>query len=41
MSDLLSDLPAYVKYVVMTFVPWVELRGAVPLAVQQGEQVFP
>lgn len=38
--DLVSDLPAWLKYVVLTFVPWVELRGAVPLAVQQGEQIY-
>ena len=40
MIESLSDLPAWLKYVVVTFVPWIELRGAVPLAVQQGEQVY-
>ncbi len=35
-----GSLPDYLKYVVLTFVPWVELRGAVPLAVQQGERVY-
>ncbi len=40
MSDFLSGLPAGLKYVAMTFIPWIELRGAVPLAVQQGERVY-
>lgn len=35
-----QSLPPYLKYVVLTFVPWVELRGAVPLAVQQGERLY-
>jgi uncharacterized membrane protein len=35
-----QQLPPYLKYIVLTFVPWVELRGAVPLAVQQGEQLY-
>jgi uncharacterized membrane protein len=38
--EFLSELPPYLKYVVMTFIPWIELRGAVPWAVQQGEQVY-
>lgn len=33
-------LPPYLKYVVLTLVPWVELRGAVPLAVQQAERLY-
>lgn len=40
MIEWAESLPAYLKYVVLTFVPWVELRGAVPLAVQQGERVY-
>lgn len=40
MTDFLEALPPYLKYVVMTFVPWIELRGAVPWAVQQGDQVY-
>ncbi len=40
MEDLLAGLPPYIKYVVLTLVPWVELRGAVPWAVQQGEQLY-
>lgn len=35
-----QSLPAFLKYVVLTLVPWVELRGAVPLAVQQGERLY-
>lgn len=40
MKDLVAGLPPYVKYVVLTLVPWIELRGAVPWAVQQGAQVY-
>ncbi len=39
-TDALSNLPPFVKYVVVTFIPWIELRGAVPLAVGQGEQIY-
>ncbi|MBE0475867.1 MAG: small multi-drug export protein [Coriobacteriia bacterium] len=37
---MLQDLPPYLKYVVLTLVPWVELRGAVPLAFQQRELAY-
>ncbi len=40
MIEYLKELPPYLKYVALTFVPWVELRGAIPLAVQQGEQLY-
>lgn len=40
MEDLVAGLPPYLKYVVLTFVPWVELRGAVPWAVQQGDRLY-
>ena len=40
MKDLLAGLPPYVKYIVLTMVPWIELRGAVPWAVQQGDQLY-
>lgn len=40
MLDALAELPPYLKYVALTVVPWVELRGSVPLAVQQGETVY-
>jgi uncharacterized membrane protein len=40
MQDLLASLPPYLKYVVMTVLPWIELRGAIPWAVQQGDQVY-
>lgn len=40
MEDLVAGLPPYLKYIVLTLVPWVELRGAVPWAVQQGEQLY-
>lgn len=40
MQDFVADLPPYLKYVVLTLVPWIELRGAVPWAVQQGERLY-
>ncbi len=40
MEDLIGNLPPYVKYVVLTLVPWVELRGAVPWAVGAGERLY-
>ncbi len=40
MKELLLQLPPYLKYVALTWVPWIELRAAVPLAVQQGEQLY-
>ncbi len=40
MIEWAQGLPPYVKYVVVTVVPWIELRGSVPLAVQQGEQAY-
>jgi len=39
-EELIAQLPPYAKYVVLTLVPWIELRGAVPWAVQQGDQVY-
>ena len=40
MEELIAGLPPYLKYVVLAMVPWIELRGAVPLAVNQGEQIY-
>lgn len=40
MPDFIADLPPYLKYVALAALPWIELRGAVPLAVQQGEQLY-
>lgn len=40
MQQFVAELPPYLKYVVLTLVPWIELRGAVPWAVQQGDQGF-
>lgn len=40
MLEWAAELPPYLKYVVLTAVPWVELRGAIPLAVQQGERLY-
>jgi uncharacterized membrane protein len=40
MQDFIGQLPPYVKYLVLTAVPWIELRGAVPWAVQQGETAY-
>ncbi len=38
--ELVSGLPPYLKYIILTMVPWVELRGAVPLAGQQGDTIY-
>lgn len=35
--DLLAGFPPYFKYLVLAFTPTIELRGAVPWAVQQGD----
>lgn len=40
MEELIAQLPPYVKYVVLTLVPWIELRGAVPWAVAADERIF-
>jgi len=38
--EFLQQLPPYLKYIVLTWIPWIELRAAVPLAVQQGDQIY-
>lgn len=40
LQEFIGSLPPYLKYVVLTVVPWIELRGSVPWAVQQGETVY-
>ncbi len=40
MPGFIAGLPAWLKYVVVTLIPWIELRGAIPLAFQRGEQVY-
>lgn len=40
MEEFLGSLPPYLKYIVMTIVPWIELRGAIPWAIQQGERLY-
>ena len=40
MEDLVASLPPYVKYVVLTVVPWIELRGSIPWAIQQGDRLY-
>jgi uncharacterized membrane protein len=40
MPEFVAGLPEWLKYIVITWIPWIELRGAVPLAVQQAEQVY-
>jgi len=40
MPAFVAGLPAWLKYIVVTILPWIELRGAIPLAFQQGEQVY-
>ncbi len=40
MKDLIAELPPYLKYVLGTMVPWLELRWTVPLAVGVGERGY-
>lgn len=40
MPEFLSGLPEWLKYIVVTWIPWIELRGAIPLAIQQGERLY-
>lgn len=40
MPEFVAGLPPWLKYIVVTWLPWIELRGAVPLAVQQAEQIY-
>jgi len=40
MPSFVAGLPAWLKYIVVSIIPWIELRGAIPLAFQQGEQVY-
>lgn len=40
MPAFVAGLPAWLKYIVVTILPWIELRGAIPLAFQQGEQLY-
>lgn len=40
MEELVSGLPPYLKYVALTMLPWIELRGAIPLAIQQDERLY-
>lgn len=38
--DLLAQLPPYLKYLALAVTPTIELRGAVPWAVQQGDTAY-
>lgn len=40
MPEFVAGLPPWLKYIVITVLPWIELRGALPLAIQQGERVY-
>ncbi len=40
MTEFLQSLPPYLKYLAMAIVPWIELRGAIPWAIQQGDRVY-
>lgn len=40
MQELVAGLPPYLKYIALTVVPWIELRGAIPWAVQQGDHAY-
>jgi uncharacterized membrane protein len=38
--EFLTGLPTWLYYMVITFIPWIELRGAVPVAVAAGDQAY-
>lgn len=40
MMEWASELPPYLKYLVLTAAPWIELRGSIPLAIQQAERLY-
>lgn len=40
MTDWIAGLPPFLKYVVLTVVPWIELRGSIPWAVGAGDRVY-
>lgn len=40
MNDWISQLPPYLKYVVLTVVPWIELRGSIPWAISAGDRFY-
>lgn len=40
MPSFVSSLPAWLKYAVVTVIPWIELRGAVPMAIAADERVY-
>jgi uncharacterized membrane protein len=39
-TEFLTGLPPFLKYIALTLVPWIELRGAIPLAIQQGDRAY-
>lgn len=40
MPSFVASLPAWLKYAVVTVIPWIELRGAVPMAIASNERVY-
>lgn len=40
MPSCIVSLPAWLKYAVITVIPWIELRGAVPMAVAADDRVY-
>ncbi|MCX8006526.1 MAG: small multi-drug export protein [Coriobacteriia bacterium] len=40
MPAFVASLPPWLKYAVVTLIPWIELRGAVPMAIANGERAF-
>ena len=40
MPEFLSGLPEWLKYVLVSWIPTIELRAAIPWAVAAGEQVY-
>jgi uncharacterized membrane protein len=40
MTEFLQGLPPYISYVALTWVPWIELRGSLTLAVARGDYAY-
>lgn len=40
MPAFVASFPPWLKYAVVTVIPWIELRGAVPMAVAADERIF-